>query len=254
MLEIENLHVGYRGIDAVKGVSFAVGKRGITTIIGANGAGKSTLLNAVMGLLPSRGTVRFEGQILGNMPPEARVGTGLGLVAERRELFGALTVEDNLLLGSFKAPDRTRTNLKLWFDEVYELFPRLQERRGQHAGTLSGGERQMLAMGRALMGRPRLLMLDEPSLGLAPLIIREIFQLIGRLRDSGVSILLVEQNARAALQAADDGMLLENGVIALRGKSADLASDASIAERYLGNLSSHNSASHKRPVLVASGR
>lgn len=236
MLEIENLHVGYRGIDAVKGVSFMARSHSITTIIGANGAGKSTLLNAIMGLLPSRGMIRFEGKVLASMAPEVRVGIGLGLVAERRELFGPMTVEDNLLLGSFKAPGRSRANVKLWFDEVYELFPRLRERRLQQAGTLSGGERQMLAMGRALMGRPRLLMLDEPSLGLAPLIIREIFQLIGRLRESGVSILLVEQNARAALQAANEGMLLENGEIALRGRSSELANDPSIAERYLGKL------------------
>ncbi|CAN7219732.1 ABC transporter ATP-binding protein [Bradyrhizobium sp. LjRoot220] len=251
MLEVEDLRVGYRGVDAVKGVSFVVDTHSITTIIGANGAGKSTLLNAVMGLLPSRGSIRFEGQPLTGLPPEVRVGLGLGLVAERRELFGSMSVEDNLLLGSFRAPGRNRKIANSWLAEVYELFPRMCERRSQQAGTLSGGERQMLAMGRALMGRPKLLMLDEPSLGLAPLIVREIFQMIRQLRDSGVSILLVEQNARAALQTSERGMLLENGEIALSGPSNVLAADPTIVERYLGQFRAEQDRRQPRAAIVA---
>jgi branched-chain amino acid transport system ATP-binding protein len=206
----------------------------VVTVIGPNGAGKSTLLNAIMGVLPARGELVFDGADLARDSLEQRVMRGLALVPERRELFGSMPVEDNLVLGAFR---RFRLRQPGWRDElerVYALFPRLKERRAQLAGTLSGGERQMLAIGRALMSGPRLLLLDEPSLGLAPLVVRDIFRVIGQLRATGVTLLLVEQNARAALEVADYGYVLETGEIALEGAAQDLARDPRVIETYLG--------------------
>jgi branched-chain amino acid transport system ATP-binding protein len=210
----------------------------IVTVIGPNGAGKTTLLNALIGLLPARGTVRYENNDIGGYITEARVTRGLCLVPERRELFGALRVEDNLLLGAFPRLRVGMRTIRADLADVYLLFPRLLERRRQFASTLSGGERQMLALGRALMAKPRLLMLDEPSLGLAPRIVRDIFRIIAELKRSGVSILLVEQNARAALQVADYGYVLETGEIALEGPAHALASNPRVVQTYLG-LSGH---------------
>jgi branched-chain amino acid transport system ATP-binding protein len=234
MLEVRDLHVGYGGVLAVRGVSLSVESGRIATVIGANGAGKSTLLNAIMGILPSRGHIGFAGASLDGLPVESRVATGLGLVPEKRELFPTMSVEDNLRLGSFRRRAEGRAALEASLGEVFARFPRLQERRRQLAGTLSGGERQMLAMGRALMGSPKLLMLDEPSLGLAPLIVRDIFQIVAKLKRADVAILLVEQNARAALQVADYGYVMENGAIALEGPCEMLRRDPRVVETYLG--------------------
>jgi branched-chain amino acid transport system ATP-binding protein len=233
MLEIEDLHVSYGQVDAVRGVSLALLPGQIVSVIGPNGAGKTTLLAAAMGLLPSKGRLRFEGEDLGPLDVEARVERGLCLVPEKRELFGELTVLDNLMLGAFSKRLRGAA-LRSRLDFVYERFPRLGERRAQRADTLSGGERQMLALGRALMCSPRLLMLDEPSLGLAPLIVQEILAFVRRLRDEGVAILLVEQNARAALDSSDHGYVLETGEIALSGASSALADDPRVRATYLG--------------------
>ena len=234
VLAVQDLVVAYRGVEAVRGVSLSVAPGEIATVIGANGAGKSTLLNAIMGILPARGVVRFCGKSLADMPVEERVTLGMCLVPEKRALFTTMSVEDNLRLGALRLKRQPDGAGQAGLEEVFTLFPRLKERRRQLAGTLSGGERQMLATGRALMGKPRLLMLDEPSLGLAPLIVREIFHTIAALRESGVSILLVEQNARAALQIADHGYLLENGSVVLSGPSAELRADQRIVETYLG--------------------
>jgi branched-chain amino acid transport system ATP-binding protein len=234
LLEVRGLHVAYGKVEAVHGVSLEAQSGRIVTVIGPNGAGKTTLLGAIMGLLPSRGEVVFDGVQIGSAPVERRVALGLCLVPEKRELFAAMSVEDNLELGAFqrrRARDRSVARTR---NEVYERFPRLAERRTQLAGTLSGGERQMLALGRALMSQPRLLLLDEPSLGLAPLFVREIFSIIAALRAGGVAILLIEQNARAALQVADYGYVLEMGEIAIKGESETLARDARVAATYLG--------------------
>src|SRR5688572_29994840 len=233
MLEIKDLHVSYGQVDAVRGISLALMPGQIVSVIGPNGAGKTTLLGAAMGLLPSKGTLRFEGEDLHGLDVEARVERGLCLVPEKRELFGELSVLDNLQLGAFGSKLRGDA-MKKRLQSVYDRFPRLAERRAQRADTLSGGERQMLAVGRALMSAPRLLMLDEPSLGLAPLIVRDILTIVRKLREDGVSILLVEQNARAALETSDHGYVLETGEIALSGASAELASDPRVQATYLG--------------------
>ncbi len=233
MLEIGDLHVGYGQVEAVRGVSLNLQPGQIVSVIGPNGAGKTTLLAAAMGLLPSKGVLRFEGQDLHGLDVEARVERGLCLVPEKRELFGELSVLDNLQLGAYARKLRGG-ELRRRLEWVYERFPRMAERRAQRADTLSGGERQMLAVGRALMSSPRLLMLDEPSLGLAPLIVRDILAIVRKLRDDGVSILLVEQNARAALESSDHGYVLETGEIALTGASAELASDPRVQATYLG--------------------
>jgi branched-chain amino acid transport system ATP-binding protein len=206
----------------------------VVTVIGPNGAGKSTTLNALMGVLPSRGRIVFDGMDMSHTTLEERVMAGLALVPEKRELFGTMPVEDNLVLGGFRPMKQRVAGWRSTLDEVYALFPRLKERRAQLAGTLSGGERQMLAVGRALMSRPKVLMLDEPSLGLAPLVVREIFRTITALRATGVSILLIEQNARAALEVADHGYVLETGSIALEGPANQLAGDPRVIETYLG--------------------
>ena len=233
MLEIGDLHVSYGQVDAVRGVSLKLEHKQIISVIGPNGAGKTTLLAAVMGLLPCKGVLRFEGEDLHRLDVEARVERGLCLVPEKRELFGSLTVLDNLQLGAYARRHRSDA-LKRQLQSVYQRFPRLADRRAQRADTLSGGERQMLAVGRALMSSPRLLMLDEPSLGLAPLIVRDILAIVRQLRDDGVSILLVEQNARAALESSDQGYVLETGEIALSGASQDLADDPRVKATYLG--------------------
>jgi branched-chain amino acid transport system ATP-binding protein len=234
LLEVKDLHAGYGRAEVLTGLNFHLERGQVVTIIGPNGAGKSTTLNALMAVLPSRGQVLFDGTDLAEVTLEERVMLGLALVPEKRELFGTMPVEDNLVLGGFRAMKLKRPNWKGELERVYELFPRLKERRMQLAGTLSGGERQMLAVGRALMSQPKLLMLDEPSLGLAPLVVREIFRIIERLRAEGVSILLIEQNARAALEVADHGYVLETGAFALEGPASELAGDPRVIETYLG--------------------
>ena len=234
LLDVQGLHAGYGRAEVLSGLGFQLARGQVITVIGPNGAGKSTTLNALMGLLPARGTIRFDGTDLADTTLEERVMMGLALVPEKRELFGTMPVEDNLVLGGYR-PMRLRVpGWKNGLERVYDLFPRLKERRAQLAGTLSGGERQMLAVGRALMAQPKLLMLDEPSLGLAPLVVREIFRIIERLRAEGVSILLVEQNARAALQVADYGYVLETGEIGLHRPASDLAKDVRVIDTYLG--------------------
>ena len=234
VLEVRNFCVDYGQVRAVYDAALRVEAGRIVTVIGPNGAGKSTLLNAIMGVLPAaEGAVVFAGKVE-RRSIASRVADGMSLVPEKRELFATMTVEDNLLLGAYTRIGNRASRADTTRAEVYRLFPRLQERRMQLAGTLSGGERQMLAIGRALMAKPRLLMLDEPSLGLAPLVVREIFRIISSLRASGVAILLVEQNARAALQVADHGYVLETGRITLDGKASELMHDPRIAATYLG--------------------
>ncbi len=238
ILEVKDLHVRYGKVEAVHGANLKVEAGKIVTVIGPNGAGKSTMLNAVMGALPvsgsSSGSVRFIGHDMSGIPVEGRVARGMCLVPEKRELFATMTVEDNLLLGAFRRKRAGERNYLDQMDVVYDLFPRLKERAKQEAGTLSGGERQMLAVGRALMAKPQLLMLDEPSLGLAPLIVKEIFHIIHNLRQTGVATLLIEQNARAALQVADYGYVIETGDMAMEGEASALASNPKVIETYLG--------------------
>jgi branched-chain amino acid transport system ATP-binding protein len=232
LLSIDQVGVAYEKAEAVRNVSLAVQPGQIVSVIGPNGAGKTTLLTATIGLLRFTGRIVFDGVDLSGLEVEERVERGLCLVPEKRELFAELSVLDNLRLGAYIRRDR---GVAADLADVFARFPRLYERRRQTAGTLSGGERQMLALGRALMMRPRLLMLDEPSLGLAPLIVREIFKAIASLREIGVSILLVEQNARAALQTADYGYILETGEIAGEGPAADLLADPVLIATYLGS-------------------
>jgi branched-chain amino acid transport system ATP-binding protein len=231
LLEVADAHIAYGKVEAVRSVSLEVAEGEIVTIIGANGAGKTTLLNAIMGVLPLQGRVAFAGEDLVQFEIEDRVGLGLSLVPEHRELFATMNVEDNLLLGAFR---NAKAAAATSFERVYALFPRLKERRRQLAGTLSGGEQQMLAMGRALMGSPKLLMLDEPSLGLAPIIVADIFRTVGELRSAGVSVLLVEQNAQAALKIADRAYVMELGEFVLQGTASDIASNEAVAASYLG--------------------
>ncbi len=233
LLSVTDLHVSYGKVEAVSGVSLEMQAGHIVTVIGPNGAGKTTLLAALMGLLPSKGESWYEAQDLRILSTEERVRRGICLVPERRELFTEMTVADNLVLGAYTRW-RDREAVQRDLQEVYERFPRLSERRGQLARTLSGGERQMLALGRALMAKPRLLLLDEPSLGLAPLIVREIFRIVTGLRELGVSILLVEQNARAALETADYGYVLETGCIVHSGPAVSLIHDPRVIASYLG--------------------
>ena len=234
LLAVSDLNVRYGKVEAIYKASINVDRGTIVSVIGPNGAGKTTLLNAIMGVLPSQGGIEFCGANIGRLTTEQRVAKGMCLVPESRELFAQMSVADNLELGAFTRYRRGDKGVKQSLDEVYELFPRLLERRTQLAGSLSGGERQMLALGRALMSKPTLLMLDEPSLGLAPLIVKEILHNISNLRSTGVSILLIEQNARAALQISDYGYVLENGDIAMEGLSRDLANDPKVIESYLG--------------------
>ncbi|WP_404984647.1 ABC transporter ATP-binding protein [Caballeronia sp. LZ034LL] len=238
ILLVDGLSVRYGKVEALHDGKLTVGAGQIVSVIGPNGAGKSTLLNAIMGALPSsghaKGSVRYLGEEVSALAIERRVSRGMCLVPEKRELFATMAVEDNLILGAYRRKRAGERNFLDQIDEVYRLFPRLKERRKQAAGTLSGGERQMLAVGRALMGKPQLLMLDEPSLGLAPLIVKEIFHIISALRQSGVATLLIEQNARAALQISDYGYVLETGEFALEGKADDLQHDPQVIETYLG--------------------
>ena len=230
LLDIRDVSIAYGKVEAVRSVSLTVREGEIVTIIGANGAGKTTLLNAAMGILPLKGRVAFGGSEIAKLDIEDRVAAGLALVPEHRELFTTMTVEENLQLGAFRAPKETSAS----FERVYALFPKLKERQWQLAGTLSGGEQQMLAMGRALMGRPRLLMLDEPSLGLAPRIVADIFNIIGDLKAAGVAVLLVEQNAKAALEIAGRAYVMELGEFVLDGQASAIATDSRVVASYLG--------------------
>ena len=233
LLQLQGLRAGYGHVEVLHGINLSVPEGTAVAIVGPNGAGKTTLMGAVMGLLPrSGGEVRYLGEPAGTT--EALVMAGAVLVPEQRALFADMSVEDNLLLGFYPRRRAGERDTGPGMREVFAIFPHLQSRRRQLAGTLSGGERQMLALGRALMGRPRLLLLDEPSLGLAPLIVREIYRVLIDLRRRGLSMLLVEQNVRAALQASDYGYVLEMGEVVAEGTSADLARDPRILETYLG--------------------
>ena len=234
ILDVKDLHAGYGRAEVLHGLNLKAQTGSVITVIGPNGAGKSTMLNALMGVLPSRGEIAYRGKSVVLQTLEERVMQGIALVPETRALFGTMPVEDNLLLGAYRQVMLGNKDSTAALEDVYKLFPRLKERRTQLAGTLSGGERQMLAVGRALMSKPALLMLDEPSLGLAPLVVKEIFRIIDSLRSTGVTILLVEQNARAALEVADYGYVLEMGEIALEGPATDLARDSRVIDTYLG--------------------
>jgi branched-chain amino acid transport system ATP-binding protein len=236
LLDVEGLSVSYGKVQAVRDVHMEVRAGQIVTVIGPNGAGKTTLLSAVMGLLRGQGKVRFLGESVEHAAPVQLVNMGLSLVTEKRDLFGTMSVEDNLLLGSWRNRHEGGQRRRATLEEVYARFPRLKERRTQLAQTLSGGERQMLALGRALMARPKLLMLDEPSLGLAPRIVREVLHAVMQLRQAGISVLLIEQNARAALQTADYGYVLELGEIAMSGPSDRLLHDPKVESTYLGMI------------------
>ena len=232
MLKVENLNVYYGAIHALKGVSFEVNEGEIVTLIGANGAGKSTTLNTVCGLLRSKtGDVRFEGKSLTRRAPHMIVADGIAHCPEGRHVFAKMTVEDNREMGGYTRP---RAEIAESIAAVYRSFPRLEERRTQLAGTLSGGEQQMLAMGRAMMSKPRLLMLDEPSMGLAPILVEQIFDMIKELHSAGTTILLVEQNAQMALSVAARGYVLETGRISLSGTGAELAASEDVRKAYLG--------------------
>lgn len=238
ILKVEDLHVLYGKVPAVSGISLNIDRGQIVSVIGPNGAGKSSALNAIMGIQPPNasvaGTVVLSGQEVDRLTVESRVRSGLSLVPERRELFGTMTVMENLVLGG---QSRKKVAKDRWLGEldvVFQLFPRLKERADQLAATMSGGERQMLALGRALMAKPKVLMLDEPSLGLAPLVVQEVLHAVVKLRDAGVSILLVEQNARAALQISDYAYVVEGGRISLEGDAAKLATDERVIQAYLG--------------------
>jgi branched-chain amino acid transport system ATP-binding protein len=234
LLSVEDLSVRYGKVEAVHRVSLRLDAGQIVTVVGPNGAGKTTLMAAIMGLLPADGRIMIDGVDQHGIPVEERVANGVSLVPEKRELFAEMTVQDNLELGALTRSRRGERGLDAALEDVFGIFPRLKERRRQLAGTLSGGERQMLALSRALMAKPRLLMLDEPSLGLAPMIVREIFHVIADLRSRQVSVLLVEQNARAALQVADYGYVLESGELALAGVAADLMANEQVIASYLG--------------------
>jgi branched-chain amino acid transport system ATP-binding protein len=236
LLSLSNVSVSYGKMEAVRGVSLSLDRGQIVTVIGPNGAGKTTLLAAIMGLLPVDGSIHFESADLARLSTEERVACGISLVPEKRELFSEMTVADNLILGAYTRWGN-RPDVESDLAVVYSRFGRLAERQQQLAGTLSGGERQMLALGRAFMAKPRLLLLDEPSLGLAPLIVRDVFRIIVELRTLGVSILLVEQNARAALETADYGYVLETGEIVHSGRAQDLIHDPRVVDSYLGGQS-----------------
>ena len=232
LLEVKDIQVYYGSIHAVKGVSFEVNEGEIVTLIGANGAGKSTVLNTVSGLLhPRSGTILFDGKDLRGVAPHRIVQHGLAQCPEGRRIFLQMTVEDNLEMGAYTQPSST---VEKGIRDVYHRFPRLEERRKQIAGTLSGGEQQMLAMGRALMSRPKLLMLDEPSMGLAPILVEQIFDIIRELHAAGTTILLVEQNAQAALSVADRAYVLETGMISLSGTGRELMASDQVRKAYLG--------------------
>lgn len=234
ILKVKQLSASYGQAQVLHGLDLALAKGKVITVIGPNGAGKSTFLNCLMGILPSQGMIEFNDQTINQLTLEERVMQGISLVPENRELFSTMTVEDNLMLGGYRQMRLGNTDWRSRIDDIFDLFPRLKERRLQAAGTLSGGERQMLAVGRSLMSRPSLLLLDEPSLGLAPLIAKEIFTIIETLRQTDVSIVLVEQNARAALAVADYGYVLEMGKNSLQGDASNLAQDSRVIDTYLG--------------------
>ncbi|MBQ8654817.1 MAG: ABC transporter ATP-binding protein [Clostridia bacterium] len=233
LLKIDNIHVFYGAIHAIKGVSFEVHEDEIVTLIGANGAGKSTTLNTIAGLLrPRSGSVTFDGKNLASVPTNKIVSHGMALCPEGRRIFQQMTVRENLEMGGFTRPDK---EIPGSMDEMFQRFPRLKEREKQIAGTLSGGEQQMLAMARALMSKPKLLMLDEPSMGLAPILVEQIFEIIKELHGSGTTILLVEQNAQMALSIADRAYVLETGKITMEGKASDLLHNDAVRKAYLGS-------------------
>ncbi len=231
ILEIKDLYVSYGGIEAVKGISLSVPKGQIVTLIGANGAGKSTTLKAISGLVkPKKAEITYKDKSLIGLSPDKIVKSGVVMVPEGRRVFPNLTVKENLRIGAYLRKD----DLSGDFEYVYSLFPRLKEREWQLAGTLSGGEQQMLAVGRALMSRPELLMMDEPSLGLAPLVVQDIFKIIRTINDNGITVLLIEQNANMALQICDKAYVLETGSITMEGTGAELLSNEAVKEAYLG--------------------
>ena len=233
MLQVQDLQVYYGVINAIKGVSFEVNEGEVIALIGANGAGKTTILHTITGLVtPKSGSVTFEGKSLTKMPAHKIVGLGMAHVPEGRRVFGQLTVYDNLMLGAFSLRSRAKIEENLQY--VYSHFPRLEERKNQVAGTLSGGEQQMLAMGRALMSNPKIILMDEPSMGLSPLLVNEIFKIIKEVSKDGATVLLVEQNAKKALSIADRAYVLETGKIVMEGKATDLLNDARIRTAYLG--------------------
>ena len=235
MLEVAELEVNYGGIKAVKGISFSVAAGEMVALIGANGAGKTSTLKALARMLPARGSVRLAGKEIIAMPAHRLIGKGMALVPEGRGVFARLSVADNLAMGAYSRSDETAIAADL--QHVYEMLPRLAERRSQLAGTLSGGEQQMLALGRALLGRPRLMLLDEPSMGLSPLMVQKVFETIVAVAASGVTVLLVEQNAKLALQTATRGYVMDGGRIAFSGPAAELLADPRVREAYLGESS-----------------
>ncbi len=235
MLKILNLQAGYGNLKVLKNISMHVARGEIVTIIGANGAGKTTLLSTIAGLLrPTSGAISFEDRDIASLAPQKIPALGCVMVPEGRQIFAALSVEENLILGGHVLKQNGRRELAQQLDHQYELFPILKERRHQYAGTLSGGEQQMLAMGRALMSKPSLIMMDEPSTGLAPLIVQDIFKVIVKMREEGKTVLLVEQNAKAALQVADRGYVFETGNVVLQGQSHELLEDVEVKRAYLG--------------------
>jgi len=240
LLEIRDINTYYGNIHALKGVSLQVDRGEIVTVIGANGAGKTTLLNTISGVMHSRtGEIIFEGQGIGKLSPDKVVHVGISQVPERRQVFSTMNVLDNLLLGAYLRRGRDKKEaIRSDLDFVFQIFPVLKDRQKQMGGTLSGGEQQMLALGRGLMAKPKLMLLDEPSLGLAPLLVREIFRVAGELREHGTTILLVEQNARAALRLADRGYVLETGEVVVEGSSEELLHDERVQEAYLGGSGS----------------
>jgi branched-chain amino acid transport system ATP-binding protein len=247
LLEIKNIETFYTLIYALRGVSLTVEEGTITAILGNNGAGKSTILKTVMGLLddqPDKGTIEFMGKRIDGKDPEVIVRMGLSYVPEGREVFEELSVRENLLMGAYIRKDRAA--IRKDFEQIYGYFPVLREREGQWAGTLSGGEQQMLAIGRALMNRPKLLFLDEPSLGLSPILVREIFEIIKTINQEGATILLVEQNARMALAISDIGLILENGRFVMKGKSKELIEDKDVQEFYMGMRSEESAKGYQR--------
>ncbi len=248
MLSVNNIAVHYGHVTALREVSLSIGAKEILTVIGSNGAGKSTLLKAISGIVPvSEGTISFEESLINNVPSYRRVGMGIGYIPEGREIFSPLSALDNLLLGAYSTHNGNlwhtlgdvnwfsrRKDIKESLEYVFSLFPRLKERQKQVAGSLSGGEQQMLAIGRALMGKPKLLILDEPSLGLAPNIVREIMQLLKMLREDGMAVLLVEQDAVASLKIADNAVVLERGRVTIQGTAKDIMKDDRVRQAYLG--------------------
>lgn len=247
LLEIKNIETYYDLIYAIRGVSLTVAEGGITAILGNNGAGKTTILRTLMGLIedqPDKGTIEFAGRRIDGQDTEKIVRMGISLVPEGREVFEELSVRENLMMGAYIRRDKNGVARDL--DRVFGYFPILAERIGQWAGTLSGGEQQMLAIGRALMSRPKLLFLDEPSLGLSPILVKEIFEIIKKINEEGVTILLVEQNAKKALEVSDNALILENGRFVMKGKSEDLVRDENVKEFYMGVRSKQSAKGYQR--------